>query len=72
MRTRLGQVIGIALYQSATSFYCGDVRQYGAPLVCGTSVSRFESDTSHKSVTLSMLKRYKVFRLPTGLITSFV
>ena len=28
-------------------FYYGDVRQYGEPLVCGTSVSRFESDTSH-------------------------
>lgn len=28
-------------------FYCGDVRQCGEPLVCGTSVSRFESDTSH-------------------------
>lgn len=32
-------------------FYCGDVRQCGEPLVCGTSVSRFESDTSHQSVT---------------------
>lgn len=32
-------------------FYCGDVRQCGEPLVCGASVSRFESDTSHESVT---------------------
>ena len=44
---RLGQVIGIALYQSATSFYYGDVRQRGEPLVCGTSVSQFDSDASH-------------------------
>lgn len=28
-------------------FYYGDVRQRGEPLVCGTSVSRFEPDTSH-------------------------
>ena len=27
--------------------YCGDVRQNGEPLVCGTSVSRFNPDTSH-------------------------
>ena len=53
-------------------FYCGDVRQCGEPLVCGASVSQFDPDASHKSVTQSMLKRYKVFRLPTGLLTSFV
>lgn len=27
--------------------YCGDVRQNGEPLVCGTSVSQFDSDASH-------------------------
>ena len=28
-------------------FYYGDVRQNGEPLVCGTSVSQFDSDASH-------------------------
>ena len=28
-------------------FYYGDVRQSGEPLVCGTSVSQFDSDASH-------------------------
>ena len=27
--------------------HCGDVRQHGEPLVCGTSVSRFDPGTSH-------------------------
>ena len=27
--------------------YYGDVRQNGEPLVCGTSVSQFDSDASH-------------------------
>lgn len=27
--------------------HCGDVRQFGAPLACGASVSRFNPDTSH-------------------------
>ena len=28
-------------------FYYGDIRQYGAPLACGASASRFEPDMSH-------------------------
>ena len=31
----------------------GDVRQLGAPLACGASVSRFDPDTSHRLTPLA-------------------
>ena len=46
MWIRLGRVTGKP--RGTRQLYPhGDVRQFGAPLVCGTSVSRFDPGTSH-------------------------
>jgi hypothetical protein len=40
-----------SIHGNTVGVFHGDVRQCGEPLVCGTSVSRFESDTSQKRQT---------------------
>lgn len=45
--------------------HCGDVRQHGEPLVCGTSVSRFDPGTSHYSHYLQDVPR-ELVRAPSS------